>query len=197
MAELSALRVLFVEDNTDDLAAMLHAIEEWGRQHDRWTMVVSQVVSTEEELKKTLLSGEIFDVIIAEYTLPLSAATAYDFLQSEGNRTPFIIVSSVANDTAYLELLARGAADYLRKDRIVRLGASVERVVEHYRLLLRTERGLSLGGQITGWLKDISGRLKHILPGHEKEMEDEISQRLDEIIEKIDQHGKIGWKTRG
>lgn len=173
MIEPPPLRVLIVEDNQDDVLSMLTAIERWGY------VVILQVASSAEEFRTTLASGEAFDVIIADYALSdFSAVAAYDMLQAENNRTPFIMVTGTEDDEACLALMDRGAADYLRKDRIRRLGPAVEKAMEHYKLLTRTELGLQISDAFTNRL-------------------DRIIRESEEMLQDLKAHRERGWKSRG
>jgi len=184
MAELSPLRVLIVEDNQEDVALMLNALTAWGFS------VVSQVATTEEEFRTAIASEEVFDAIVADYNLPsFTGAAAYELVRAENKSIPFLIVADVQDDEAHLELVGRGAADYLRKDRIMRLGPAVERSIEHQQLLVRVERGNKLGSQIARDLGDLAQKVKG-------DGADEYSTRLEEIIKEIDAVLEMKWRAR-
>lgn len=170
MVELAPLHALILEDNPDDAELMILALGEWMQKVHVYTE--SQIVTSEAEFRQALQSETPWDVVISDYVLPqFSAPAAYAVLRGAGHHMPFIVVTGSLDDRACLALLDRGAADYLLKDRLQRLGPAVERAVEHHRLLARTQRGLMLG--------------------------EEIQSRLDDIIKKINEHGDIGWTTRG
>ena len=74
------------------------------------------------------------DVILADYTLPeLGAARALELVKDRRLEVPFIVVSgSIAEETA-VAMIRQGAADYLLKDRLARLGPAVARPAAHCR----------------------------------------------------------------
>jgi two-component system, cell cycle sensor histidine kinase and response regulator CckA len=75
------------------------------------------------------------DVILADFNLPaFSVWRALELLKARGMRVPLIVVSgSIGEDTA-VQVLHAGAADYLLKDRLARLGQAVQRVIDDRRL---------------------------------------------------------------
>lgn len=76
------------------------------------------------------LKSEIFDVIIADYNLPvfdgLSAQVLAAQLQPE---IPFIFLSGSIGEETAIERLKAGATDYVLKDRMARLPAAVRRAL--------------------------------------------------------------------
>ena len=150
MDEVTILRALILEDNPDDAELMVRFLESWGYS------VKSRVITTQAEFAHLLRSTTTFDVIIADYNLlGFSAFDAYEMLEAVGNRTPFLIITGVQEDQVCLAMLRRGAADYLRKDRLSRLGPAVERAVEHHRLFTQTYQGGLLHNEVQERLQDV------------------------------------------
>jgi signal transduction histidine kinase/CheY-like chemotaxis protein len=79
------------------------------------------------------------DVILADYKLPqFDAVCALQRLQERGLDIPFIVVSGAISEEVAVECMKQGAADYLLKDRLARLGQAVAQALEQRRL--RRER---------------------------------------------------------
>src|SRR5262249_56051209 len=75
------------------------------------------------------------DVIMYDHNLPhFSSAEALQVTQESGQAIPFIIVSHAIGDEDAVALMRAGAADYLLKDRLGRLGESVRHALEQRRL---------------------------------------------------------------
>ncbi len=75
------------------------------------------------------------DIILAGDLLPgVDALHALDLLQARGLEIPFIVLASSANEDLELECMRRGAADYLLKDRMMRLGPAVRRAFQEANL---------------------------------------------------------------
>jgi DNA-binding NtrC family response regulator len=71
------------------------------------------------------------DVILADYTLPqFNAMQALRLLQERCLDIPFIIVTGTVSEEVAVECMKQGAADYLLKDRLTRLGQAVLQAVQ-------------------------------------------------------------------
>lgn len=121
------LRVLILEDRQADADLMLRELRGSGFE-PQW-----QRVETESGYLDCLDQG--WDVILADYSLPaFDALGALRRLQERGLDTPFIVVTGSIGEEAAVECMKQGAADYLLKDRLTRLGQSVRLAVEAKRL---------------------------------------------------------------
>lgn len=115
-----ALRVLIVEDNVFDAELVLYQLRRAGFDPQ------SRRVEHESAYREAL--AESWDVILADYMLPLfSAPRALEILRELDIDTPFIVVTGQAGEELAVELIHLGAADYLMKDRLLRLGSAVQR----------------------------------------------------------------------
>ena len=118
----TSLRVLILEDRPADLELMLHALRRAGFDPE-WRHVV-----TESDYLAHL--NEDLDVILADYALPqFDALRALHLLQERGLDIPFIMVTGSVSEETAVECLKQGAADYLLKDRLARLGPAVKRAL--------------------------------------------------------------------
>ena len=116
------LRVLIVEDSEDDAELLIIALERGGYQ------TIYQRVDTRVDMETALCSGEIWDIIIADYSMPkFSALTALKLLQEYELDLPFIIVSGKIGEDTAVEAMKAGAHDYLVKGKLARLIPAVER----------------------------------------------------------------------
>ncbi|MFP2910650.1 response regulator, partial [Pyxidicoccus sp. 3LFB2] len=118
---MKPLRLLSVEDNPDDEALVLLELRRNGFHPEALR------VQTEEAMREALASSE-FDIILSDYSMPrFTALQALKVLQSTGRDIPFIVVSGSIGEDEAVEAMRAGARDYFAKDRLVRLGAAVER----------------------------------------------------------------------
>ena len=88
------------------------------------------------------------DLILADYHLPqFTAVDALQELQQRGLDVPVIVVTGYVGEETVAECLKQGAADYLLKDRLNRLGQAVTE-----RAGSKTVAGCQRtgGGQLTG-----------------------------------------------
>jgi len=118
------IKILIVEDNPADaelLVRELHRVEfdfDWQR------------VDTEPAYLAALNSG--LHLILSDYEMPqFSGLRALELLkQQPALEIPFIIVSGTIGEEMAVAAMQRGAADYLLKDRITRLGPAVRRALQ-------------------------------------------------------------------
>ena len=116
-----ALRIIIIEDSPDDALLVVREVEHAGY------VVQAQRVQTTEELRDALALGT-WDLVLADYSLPhFSATEGLAILWEAGLDVPFIIVSGSIGEEVAVQLMKDGAADYVMKDRLSRLGPVVQR----------------------------------------------------------------------
>src|SRR5258707_9509437 len=121
------LRVLVLEDQAFDAELMIDELRHAGFDPD-WKRIQTEAAYVES------LSVDL-DVILADYNLPqFNAPRALALLQEHNLDIPFIIVTGTVTEDDVVECMQRGAADYLLKDRLVRLGPAVERAMRARKL---------------------------------------------------------------
>jgi signal transduction histidine kinase/DNA-binding NarL/FixJ family response regulator len=132
---MKPLRVLMVEDNPDDEALVVLELRRNGfapRSHR---------VQTSEAMREALAGAE-FDVVLSDFFMPrFTALEALRLLQETGRDIPFIVVSGSIGEDEAVEAMRAGARDYFAKDRLVRLGAAVERELREARARRERARG--------------------------------------------------------
>ena len=117
------LKVLILEDRPADAELILYELRSAGYQ-PAWKRV-----DTEESYLDSI--GDGLDVILADFNLPqFNALRALQLLNQRRLDIPFIIVSGVISEETAIDCMKLGAADYLLKDRLTRLGKAVERALE-------------------------------------------------------------------
>ncbi|MFN2465764.1 MAG: putative bifunctional diguanylate cyclase/phosphodiesterase [Candidatus Dormibacteria bacterium] len=142
------LRILILEDNLNDVELVLHALRRDGIEVDH--EVAGDAPSFVGALKRDP------DVILSDYNLPkFDALGALRAVRESGRDIPLIVVSGAVGDAEAVEAIRAGAADYLLKDRLGRLGSAVSRAVEARQLRLANQ--LSVAG-----LRETSQRLQAI-----------------------------------
>ena len=76
-----------------------------------------------------------YDIILADFNLPqFDALRALQFLNESGLDTPFIVVSGAISEEVAVQCMKLGAADYLLKDRMTRLGPAIEHALHEKKL---------------------------------------------------------------
>jgi PAS domain S-box-containing protein len=121
------LQVLMVEDRWQDAELISHEVRRAGIEVN-W-----QRVDHEEDYLIHLALKP--DLILADYTLPtFSAIRALELLQAQALDIPFIVVTGSISEEVAVECMKLGAADYLLKDRLARLGRAMLQALEEKRL---------------------------------------------------------------
>src|SRR6202140_3024544 len=121
------LSILILENDIADFELITHELDRFGftARYER--------VETEEDFAARL--QEKLDVILADYSLAgFDDLRALEILQESGLVIPFIVLTGAVREDRVVECVKRGAADYLLKDRIVRLGPAVQRALEESEL---------------------------------------------------------------
>jgi PAS domain S-box-containing protein len=121
------LRILILEDEPTDAQLMVHELTQWGFQFD-W-----QRAETEEQFLAGL--SPLPDVILAAYKLShYSAPCALAAVQKRGLDVPFLVVAGAIGEEAAVAIVKQGAADYVCKDQLARLGPALRNALELKRL---------------------------------------------------------------
>ncbi|TAK13884.1 MAG: HD domain-containing protein [Anaerolineae bacterium] len=133
------LKILFVEDNPYDVELASHELQRAGYLFD------STRVDTRQDFIGALTSGE-WDVVLADFNLPsFHALDALEVIKGMAPDIPLIVVSGSISEEVAVDCMKKGAADYLLKDRLARLGPAVEHALLQRQLArekLQTEEEL-------------------------------------------------------
>jgi signal transduction histidine kinase len=125
---MATLRLLIVEDDPTDAELVLRELRKSGFD-PQFRRVTSR------DAFMTGLAEDRPDVIIYDHNLPhFSSSEALQLTQKSDLWIPFIIVSHAIGDEEAVALMRGGAADYLLKDRLGRIGESVRHALEQRRL---------------------------------------------------------------
>jgi len=121
------IRVLLVEDSEDDAELVLLELQRSGFE------VTWQRVERAEEMLLALDTAE-WDIVLTDHVLPqFSSEQVLHLLAVKGCDIPCIIVSGMLGEEMAVAAMRTGAADYMLKDNLVRLGAAVEREVREFK----------------------------------------------------------------
>ncbi|MEE8160387.1 MAG: PAS domain S-box protein [Acidobacteriota bacterium] len=121
------LRVLLVKDRTEEPEPIQQELEKAGFQPD------IQQVEIEPDYFKQLDAGP--DIVVADFELlQFDALRALELLQEKELKIPFLVVSEEVGSERAVECIRRGAADFLLKDHLSRLGQVVKRSLQESKL---------------------------------------------------------------
>jgi two-component system NtrC family sensor kinase len=127
------LTVLVVEDQIADYDIMVQGLRRSGIDAQ------CRRVDTEEEYRTQLKAGP--DIILSDYVLPsFGALDALQVLEDSGQDIPLIVITGMVSEETVVESMKHGAADYLLKDRMTRLGPAVRRAMQERDLRAEKKR---------------------------------------------------------
>lgn len=121
---MKSLHVLLVDDSERDTELILAELRHSGFEPTH------QRVETAEAMTHALKTQH-WDVVISDFTMPhFNGSTALRILREQRPDIPFILVSGTIGDEAAVLIMKEGAVDYIIKDRLSRLGSSVDRAIQ-------------------------------------------------------------------
>ncbi len=125
MVELK--HVLLVEDSPLDAELVAAQLEAGGLDFE-----LTRVDNA--EAFRAALAGRRFDLILSDYSIPgFDGLSALDISHREHPEVPFLFVSGALGEERAIEMLKRGATDYVLKDRLERLVPSIQRALREAR----------------------------------------------------------------
>ncbi|HEY1468662.1 MAG TPA: response regulator, partial [Candidatus Acidoferrum sp.] len=117
------MRILYLEDEPRDFELVQAHLEAEG--------IICELARVDRQAEfVTLLGQGGFELILADYTLPLfDGISALKIAKEVCPEVPFIFVSGTMGEEVGIEALKQGATDYVFKTRLSRLAPSVRRAV--------------------------------------------------------------------
>jgi len=118
------INILHLEDNHIDA----DLVKEILSLEDDFNFSIKNVDNEEDFV--TIIENEIFDLILADYSLPsFDGLSALKHVRNKGLTIPFILVSAVLGEELAIEALHSGATDYVLKSRLERLIPAIQRAL--------------------------------------------------------------------
>ena len=180
------LRILILEDTASDAELMEDELKQAGLDF------IAKRVATKADFVKQL-DEFLPDLILADYSLPgFSGKSALNIVVNQYPDIPFIFVSGALGEELAVELLKKGATDYVLKNNLLRLAPSVNRALkelaEHKERrkaeedLKKSEKELQLKSQT---LEEANIALKVLLKHREEDrstMEENILSNVRKLV---------------
>ncbi len=165
------LRALIVDDLEEDAMLVIRELKRSGFELD------SIRVDT-PELFVAALAKQPWDIILCDYAMPrFSAPAALALAKQSGIELPFIIVSGTIGEETAVDALKLGADDYLLKDKLHRLGPSIQRALREVSAriearkmrdqLVMSDRMVCVGTLAAGVAHEINNPLTAVLANME------------------------------
>ncbi len=120
MTPIPLLRVLILENDDAEYLRLVAALQITGRE-----VTVARASDVTQLLE---MQDSPHDLIIADRSIPpFDTDAGIRTMRERGVETPIVVVASSLDGAAAFQWIQAGAADYLIKDRLARLGPAVER----------------------------------------------------------------------
>jgi PAS domain S-box-containing protein len=120
------VKILMVEDSPDDALLLVREIKRGGYEPS------TQRVQTAEDLQ-TALEKDEWDLVISDYYMPnFDGLEALRVVREFSSELPFIIVSGAVGEDLAVDVVLKGAQDYIMKDNLKRLVPAVRRELSEY-----------------------------------------------------------------
>lgn len=117
------INILMLEDNEVDAELIRYELRKGGIEFS------AVLVGTEDAFREALERRDL-DVILSDYELPaFDGISALVIARSTCPEVPFIFVTGVMGEDTAIDMLRRGATDYVLKHRLNRLVPAVERAL--------------------------------------------------------------------
>ncbi len=124
------IKILHLEDMASDAELIDYELRKAKIEFEK------RLVDTKEEYEH-MLSDFNPDIILSDHSLPsFNSFHALEILKEKGLDIPFILVTATVSEEFAVDIMKRGAADYILKDRMQRLPSAVTNSIEKHRLEL-------------------------------------------------------------
>ncbi|MES9977175.1 MAG: diguanylate cyclase, partial [Candidatus Thiodiazotropha sp. 6PLUC5] len=122
MKRKQPIRLLLAEDSEDDALLLLHHLK-----RDDWVIEHYIRVDSSRSLQEAL-DGTHWDLVITDHNMPsFDSKEALQIVRTTDLDIPVIIVSGSIGEELAVSMMKSGAADYIMKDNLARLGPAIER----------------------------------------------------------------------
>ncbi|MBU4485752.1 MAG: PAS domain S-box protein [Candidatus Delongbacteria bacterium] len=88
-----------------------------------------------------LLAGELPDIVLSDYSLSdMDGEEALSILRKRDKNIPFILISAVIGEEKAVQMMRKGANDYIMKDHLDKLIPTIEREIKEYEYRKQAEK---------------------------------------------------------
>jgi PAS domain S-box-containing protein len=122
------LKILHLEDSSSDADLVSYALKKGKIEFEQ--LVVDSKGEYVDALKDFMP-----DIVLSDHSLPsFNSYEALAILQATGVKIPFILITANISEEFAVDVIKRGADDYILKDRLQRLPSAIHNALEIFRL---------------------------------------------------------------
>lgn len=126
-------KILLIEDNQSDIDLIDIQLKKLDLKFE------IEVAGTKKDFKE-YLREKTADLILSDYNLPnFNGLEALEYVRELNYKVPFILISGYIGEEKAVDVMRKGASDYVLKDNLERLGPAVKRELFHFREQQETE----------------------------------------------------------
>jgi len=168
------LHILHLEDSKTDAEIIQAKLAKEGIECEI-TLVV-----TREDFTNALEQSK-FDLILSDYELPsFDGLSALMIAKKQCPDVPFILVTGALGEELAIEILKKGATDYVLKGNLSRLVPSVERALKDVELITERKKAEE---EIKSQLEELQ-RWQDVMLGREDRVQ-ELKREVNELCHRI------------
>jgi PAS domain S-box-containing protein len=120
------IKILHVEDSNADAGLVEREIRKAGLHFELL------LVSDKENFSRGLVEFQP-DIILSDHSLPdMDSREALELTRLHRPGVPFILITATVSEEYAVEIMRRGASDYILKDRLQRLPKAIENAIEKW-----------------------------------------------------------------
>lgn len=132
------LHLLLCEDDEMDAALVIRQLEK-----EEFDVEFERVDSA--DALTDALTQRSWDIVLSDFNIPgFGGVQALAIVKKTGLDIPFILVSGAIGEETAVEMMKKGASDYLMKGNLQRLGEAVKRELEEFRVRKAKEEAESI-----------------------------------------------------
>jgi signal transduction histidine kinase len=175
-AKADAIRIILLEDNEPDAELIQQTLIDSG-------MNISMVTVDSLEQFESALNRGPPEIILSDYWLPtFDGGTVLEIAKQLAPDVPFIFVTGVLGEEVVIEMLKRGATDYVLKTRLTRLAPAVNRALQEMQQRRDNRKAQERLIRSHDQLKALTGHLQFVREEERtriaREVHDELGQSL-------------------
>ncbi len=180
------LRILIVEDSPEDVELLVRELVRGG-----FTLSYERVDTG--PAMKSALTAQPWDLVIADYSLPLfSGPAALEILRQSELDIPFIIVSGSIGEQTAVSAMKAGAHDYIMKSALGRLTPAVQRELQEATLRRDKRHADHALREANRRLHALSSRMLEIQEQERRQLARELHDEIGQVLTAV----KIDLQTQ-